>query len=59
MGGLQSSRKRAGCPAFVWVEVWVEMGVVWVDRMCVGGMLKCPSLTRRFVLLRQRTKDRR
>ena len=34
----------------VWVEVWVDKPLVWVDKMRVGGMLGCPSLTQKSVL---------
>ena len=37
----------------MWVEVWVEIRVVWVDKMCVGGILRCPSPTQNFVPYRQ------
>jgi len=43
----------------VWVEMWVEAGVAWVDKICVGGILKCLSMTHRFVLTSQRTKGRK
>ncbi len=50
--------KTPGCPENVWVKMSVEIGVMWVDIICVGGNLKCLSLTRRFVLTKQRTKGR-
>jgi len=31
--------KTPGYPENVWVEVWVEIGVVWVDKIRVGGIL--------------------
>ena len=31
--------EKPGCPGNVWVEVWGEVGVVWVDKIRVGGIL--------------------
>ena len=59
VGGPGGSAQNQYCPHNVWVEVWVEIGVVWVDKMCVGGILKCPSLTRKSVPLRQQSRGRR
>ena len=49
LGGPGSSQKVAGWIKSVWVEVWVEIDLVWVDKMRVGGMLGCRSLTQKSV----------
>ena len=43
----------------MWVEVWVEIRVVWVDKICVGGILRCLSLTHKFVPFRRLRRGRR
>ena len=49
VAGPGESLKVPGCPANVWVEMWVDYGLVWVDKIRVGGMLRCRSLTRKSV----------
>ena len=58
LAGLSSSYKKPGFPANVWVEVCVEKGVVWVDKICVGGIFRCLSLTYKFVPFRQQRRGK-
>ena len=37
----------------MWVEVWVEIRVVWVDKLYVGEILRFLYLTQNFVPYRQ------
>ena len=58
LDGLSSSRKKPGFPANMWVEVWVEKGVVWVDKIYVDGIFICLSLTHKFVPFRQQRRGK-
>ena len=58
LDGFSSSRKKPGFPANVWVEVWVEKGVVWVDKIYVDGIFICLSLTHKFVPFRQQRRGK-
>ena len=59
VAGPDSSLEIPVCSINVWVDMWVEIGVVWVDKICVGGILKCNLLTQKFVPFRQLRRGRR
>ena len=55
LGGPGSSHETPGFPG----KVLGDKGGVLGENIRVGGILKCHSLTSRFVLLRQERRDRR
>ena len=50
LGGPGSSHEKPGFPEKVLGEVLGDKGGVLGENIRVGGILKCHSLTRRFVL---------
>ena len=41
--------KKRGCPSGVLLDVLLDEERVLLDKMRVVGLLRCPSLTRKFV----------
>ena len=50
LGGPGSSLENPGCPEIELGEMLGEKGGVLGENICVGGILKCLSLTHRSVL---------
>ena len=59
VAGPGSSHETPGFPEKVLGEMLGDRRGVLGENIRVGGILKCHSLTRRFVLLRQERRDRR